>query len=139
MTHRQTAQRGTVPYGAFELASGWGSHRAGPGCAILHCHLRRKARVRLRQARLKTKFWYIYPAIQTGIWHGAAELVGLALRNHRGRPSIASLTGRPLPDEHFDFRAGDPPRRRGEIDARTRCHDRAGLTEDQSSLATPPR
>jgi hypothetical protein len=95
--------------------------------------------VRLRQARLKTKFWYVYPSVQTGIWHGAAELVGLILRNHRGRPSIASLVGRALPDEHFDFRAGDPPRRRSEIGALTRCHDRAGLPEDQSSMATPPR
>lgn len=95
--------------------------------------------MRLRQARLKTKFWYVYPSVQTGIWHGAAELVGLILRNHRGRPSIASLTGRPLPEAHFDFRAGDPPRRRSEIGALTRCHDRAGASDEQPSLARPAR
>jgi hypothetical protein len=94
--------------------------------------------VRLRQARLKTKFWYIYPSVQTGVWHGAAELVGLILRNHRGRPTIASLVGRPLPEEHFDFRAGDPPRRRNEIGALTRCHDRSGMPQEHSPVAAPP-
>jgi hypothetical protein len=83
--------------------------------------------VRLRQARLKPKFWSLYPTIPSGVWHGAAALVGLVLRNQRGRPTFASLVDRPLPAEHFDFRAGDPPRQRQEIGSLTRCHDRALL------------
>ncbi len=79
--------------------------------------------MRLRQARLKTRYWSQYPTIATGIWHGAAVLVGRVLYNQRGRPTFASLLHRPLPDEHFDFRYGDPPRRQNELDALSRCND----------------
>lgn len=81
--------------------------------------------MRLRQARLKTRYWSQYPTIATGIWHGAAALIGRVLYNQKGRPTFASLLDRPLPDEHFDFRYGDPPRRQNELDAHTRCNDGA--------------
>ena len=79
--------------------------------------------MRLRQARLKTKYWSYYPTVQTGVWHGAFALVGSLLYNHRGPPSIASLTDRPLPAEHFDFRYGDPPRRQHEAERLSRVND----------------
>jgi hypothetical protein len=74
--------------------------------------------VRIRQARLKIKYWSFYPKVQTGLWHEAASLVRNVLYHHRGRPTIASLVDRPLPSAHFDFRYGDPPR--GPRDAATR-------------------
>jgi hypothetical protein len=79
--------------------------------------------VRHRQARLKSKYWSSYPKIQSGIWHQASSLVGSVLYLHKGRPTVASLTGRPLPEEHFDFRFGDPPRRASELGVRTRLYD----------------
>jgi hypothetical protein len=79
--------------------------------------------VRLRQARLKTKYWSHYPAVHTGIWHGAMALVHSVLYHHRGPPTFASLIARPLPEEHFDFRYGDPPRGPNEVKRLTRAND----------------
>ena len=80
--------------------------------------------VRLRQVRLKTKYWSLYPMIESGIWHGAHALVGRVLLQHRGRPTFASLLDRPLPDAHFDFRYGDPARPPREAAQRSRWNDR---------------
>ena len=79
--------------------------------------------MRRRQGRLKTKFWSYYPTVQSGVWHGAAELVRSVLYRHRGPPTFASLIGRPLPQEHFDFRDGDAPRRGQDPQARDRLND----------------
>jgi hypothetical protein len=79
--------------------------------------------VRIRQVRLKTRYWSLYPKVESGLWHGADALVRNVLYFHRGRPTFASLVDRPLPPEHFDFRYGDPPRGRGAAEARERCND----------------
>jgi hypothetical protein len=78
--------------------------------------------VRLRQARLKTKYWSWYPKVESGLWHEAGALVRNVLYHHRGRPTFASLVDRPLPEEHFDFRYGYPSRREDER-ARSRWND----------------
>jgi hypothetical protein len=79
--------------------------------------------VRVRQVRLKTKYWSLYPKVESGLWHEAVALVRNVLYHHRGRPTFASLADRPLPPEHFDFRYGDPPRGSGRTDARERWND----------------
>ena len=99
--------------------------------------------MRLRQARLKTRYWSYYPTVQSGIWHGAAALVGRVLYDHRGRPTFASLVDRPLPEEHFDFRYGDPRRGPGEAKPLSRCNDPIPVyrqAEHRSdSTGRPPR
>lgn len=89
--------------------------------------------MRLRQVRLKTKYWSLYPKVQSGLWHDAVALVRSVLYHHRGRPTFASLADRPLPAEHFDFRYGDPPRpdRMGE---QSRCNDPRTDEPDHSRL-----
>ena len=79
--------------------------------------------MRLRQARLKTKYWSWYPKVESGLWHEAGSLVRNVLYHHPGRPTVASLTGRPLPSAHFDFRYGDPPRSDRDAKARSRWND----------------
>ena len=79
--------------------------------------------MRVRQVRLKTRFWSFYPKVESGLWHEAAALVGSVLYHHRGRPTFASLVDRPLPEEHFDFRYGDPPRSSREANAQSRSND----------------
>jgi hypothetical protein len=79
--------------------------------------------VRLRQARLKSKHWSLYPKVQSGLWHEAGSLVRNVLYHHPGRPTFASLAGRPLPAAHFDFRYGDPPRGGRDANARSRWND----------------
>lgn len=79
--------------------------------------------MRLRQARLKLKYWSLYPKVQTGLWHEAASLVRTVLYHHRGPPTIASLADRPLPSEHFEFRHGDPPRGPRDENTRSRWND----------------
>lgn len=77
--------------------------------------------MRRRQGRLKKKFWSYYPLVQSGIWQGAVEFARSVLYHHRGRPTFASLAGRPLPKEHFEFREGDAPRQRHDAQALDRC------------------
>lgn len=81
--------------------------------------------MRKRQVRLKSKFWSYYPLVHSGLWHGAVELVRSVLYHHRGRPTFASLAKRPLPEEHFEFRGGDPPRSSRDAQALTRLNDPA--------------
>jgi hypothetical protein len=83
----------------------------------------RRNDMRLRQVRLKMKYWSHYPTVESGIWHGAGALVARVLLKHRGRPTFASLVGRPLPDAHFDFRYGDPARPAKDATTRTRWND----------------
>ena len=63
-----------------------------------------------REARLRTQFAHLYPAITAGQWESAAviadRMVAWLLRN----PKAGFIaTDRILPPEHFDFR-GDVPR-----------------------------
>ena len=63
-----------------------------------------------REARVKHAYRAWYPKIDPSLWHQAAPLARI-VAYHRGHSSPRwSLEGRPLPDAHFEFRRGDPPR-----------------------------
>jgi hypothetical protein len=82
--------------------------------------------MRARQARLKSKFWQIYPRIQSGLWHNASALAHAVLYRRDLAVGMAGSGGsRTLPDEHFEFRHGDPPRPADWSGAHTRSEDRA--------------
>ncbi len=84
--------------------------------------------MRVRQAKLKSKFWALYPKIPSGLWHEAVSLVR-AVQHRRDRSSpLAGSSGRPLPDVHFEFRDGDPPRRTGWSGPYERTEDGTGVS-----------
>jgi hypothetical protein len=61
-----------------------------------------------REARLRPEWADLYPGVEAGVWHVAAELVPLVLRHRlQHRPSW-EFTRRILLDEHFEFRGGRP-------------------------------
>ena len=64
----------------------------------------------------------------TGRWLWCAE----SSTTTAGGGQFASLLDRPLPDEHFDFRHGDPPRRKSELGALTRCNDPSPVQQAES-------
>jgi hypothetical protein len=61
-----------------------------------------------REARLRPEWSDLYPGVEPGVWHVAAELVPQVLRHRlEGRPTW-EFTRRILLDEHFEFRGGHP-------------------------------
>jgi len=61
-----------------------------------------------REARLRPQWGDLYPGVEPGVWHVAAELVPQVLRHRlQGRPTW-EFTRRILLDEHFEFRGGHP-------------------------------
>jgi hypothetical protein len=76
-----------------------------------------------RQARLRAEYAPLYPGLESGIWVDADDLAEQMLAQHLLRPSPGfMLSSRMLPEDHFDFRGGEPagqPR-----NARTRRSDR---------------
>lgn len=62
-----------------------------------------------REARLRAEHAHRYPGIRTGEWEPAATLADRVVAGSLlwGRVWTA-LQRRPLSDEHFEFRGGDP-------------------------------
>ena len=59
-----------------------------------------------REARLRPEWSDLYPGVEPGVWHVAAELVPQVLRHRlEGRPTW-EFTRRILLDEHFEFGGG---------------------------------
>jgi hypothetical protein len=76
-----------------------------------------------RQARLRAEYASLYPSLQPGIWVDADDLAEQMLTEHLLRPSPGfMLSSRIIPEEHFDFRGGEPPGL--PRNARTRRSDR---------------
>jgi hypothetical protein len=63
----------------------------------------------VREARLRPEFATLYPGLEPGVWEDSAMLADQLLTEHSLKPSPGfMLSGRILPEEHFDFRGGDP-------------------------------
>jgi hypothetical protein len=60
----------------------------------------------VRQARLRTEWGSLYPALRTGEWEAAAVLGDRLLAESLLKGSVVALQGRMLPDAHFEFRGG---------------------------------
>lgn len=75
-----------------------------------------------RQARLRSEFAELYPAVPARIWIEASEVGASLLRWIAGGGAAPPLGSRLLPEEHFEFRGGELPR--GSIGSpRTRRED----------------
>ena len=74
------------------------------------------AAIPVREARLRPEFADRYPGMRAGTWYLAAT-VASAVQHVETPPP---LRVRPLPDAHFEFRGGRPPRGRG---SQTRSSD----------------
>jgi hypothetical protein len=62
-----------------------------------------------REARLRPEFAALYPGVEPGVWEDAVVLSDQLLTQHSLKPSPGfMLSGRMLPEEHFEFRGGDP-------------------------------
>ncbi|HET6795985.1 MAG TPA: hypothetical protein VFH40_02400 [Gemmatimonadales bacterium] len=61
---------------------------------------------RIRQARLKPEYGFLYPGIDTGVWVPAARVADQLLAHCLIHGRDAALTGRRLIDAHFEFRGG---------------------------------
>jgi hypothetical protein len=62
-----------------------------------------------RQARLRLEYASLYPGLEPGVWVDAGDLAEQMLTEHLLRPSPGfMLSGRMLPEDHFDFRGGEP-------------------------------
>jgi hypothetical protein len=62
-----------------------------------------------RQARVRTEYASLYPGVEPELWEDANELAEQILTQHLLRPSPGHmLSDRVLPEEHFQFRGGDP-------------------------------
>ena len=62
-----------------------------------------------RQARLRAEYSSLYPGFEAGVWVDANELAEQLLTQHLLRPSPGfMLSSRLLPEDHFDFRGGEP-------------------------------
>lgn len=62
-----------------------------------------------RQARLRAEYASLYPGLEPGVWVDANELAEQMLTQHLLRPSPGfMLSSRLLPEDHFDFRGGEP-------------------------------
>jgi hypothetical protein len=71
-------------------------------------HFDLAVRMPKREARLRPEWADLYPGVEAGVWHVAAELVPQVLRHRlQDRPSW-EFTRRILLDEHFEFRGGRP-------------------------------
>ena len=62
-----------------------------------------------RQARLRPGYASLYPSLEPGEWVDADDLAEQMLTQHLLRPSPGfGLSGRVLPEDHFEFRGGEP-------------------------------
>jgi len=62
-----------------------------------------------REARLRPEFAILYPGVEPAVWVDAAVLADQLLTEHSLKPSPGfMLSSRMLPEEHFEFRSGDP-------------------------------
>jgi hypothetical protein len=67
----------------------------------------------VREARLRPEFALLYPSVEPGVWEDAVVLADQLLTEHSVQPSPGfMLSSRVLPDEHFEFRGGEPARPR---------------------------
>jgi hypothetical protein len=66
--------------------------------------------VNARVARIRPSYEEWYPKIRPGVWHNAAWLVEMVLQQQRRGSPTWALEGRPLADDHFEFRGYGPPR-----------------------------
>ena len=65
-----------------------------------------------REARLRPEYASLYPSLEPGIWVDASDLAEQLLSDHLLPPSPGfMLSSRMLPEDHFDFRGGEPPGR----------------------------
>jgi hypothetical protein len=71
-------------------------------------NLARVAAMAIREARLRPEWAEFYPGIDTGVWHVAAQLVPLVLRQRIQGQAAWEFARRILIDEHFEFRGGRP-------------------------------
>jgi hypothetical protein len=62
----------------------------------------------VREARLRAEWADLYPGVEPGVWHVAAELVPLVLRHRLQAGRGWEFTRRILLDDHFEFRGGRP-------------------------------
>jgi hypothetical protein len=77
-----------------------------------------------REARLRPEYASLYPGLEPGVWQDANDLADQMLTQHLLRPSPGfMLSSRVLPEEHFEFRGGEPVSR--SRTARTRRSDPA--------------
>jgi hypothetical protein len=64
---------------------------------------------RIRLVRLRPEFASLYPGVEPGVWETATELAARLLAQHALQPSPGyMLSGRVLPEEHFEFQGGSP-------------------------------
>jgi hypothetical protein len=62
-----------------------------------------------REARLRPEYVSLYPGLEPGVWQDADDLAEQMLAQHLLRPSPGfMLSARVLPEEHFEFRGGEP-------------------------------
>jgi hypothetical protein len=61
-----------------------------------------------REARLRPEWADLYPGVDAGVWHVAAELVPHVLRHRLQNRPTWEFTRRILLEEHFEFRGGRP-------------------------------
>ena len=62
----------------------------------------------VREARLRPEWADIYPGVEPGVWHAAAELVPQVLRYKLQNQGTWEFTRRILLDDHFEFQGGRP-------------------------------
>ncbi|CAN5832449.1 hypothetical protein BH24GEM1_BH24GEM1_14630 [soil metagenome] len=60
----------------------------------------------VREARLRPEWADLYPGVQPDVWHVAAALVPLVLRQRLQNQRSWEFTRRILLDDHFEFRGG---------------------------------
>ena len=61
---------------------------------------------RFREARLRPDRAELYPGIRAGEWRTAASLADQVLAGQLLRGVLTAVTGRVLPEAHFEFRGG---------------------------------
>lgn len=67
-------------------------------------------RGQVREARLRSEFADRYPGVEPDVWYTAATLAEhLSRRMGQGGDAESSTGPRVLPQEHFEFRGGEPP------------------------------
>jgi hypothetical protein len=65
-----------------------------------------------RLARLRPEYASLYRGIDPDVWQDADDLAQELLTQHLLQPSPGfMLSARVLPEEHFEFRGGEPPGR----------------------------
>ena len=61
----------------------------------------------VREARLRSRFAYLYPELPADTWLPASEVGATILMSQLRSARPASLGELLLPDEHFEFRGGN--------------------------------